>query len=42
VATAASDMNRRWHLFMHDYMATPIDRNGPVPLRQLEEVFRLD
>jgi L-rhamnose mutarotase len=41
-AMAASDANRRWQLFMADYLATPIDPDGSVPLRQLEEVFRLD
>jgi L-rhamnose mutarotase len=41
-AMAKSDANRRWQLFMSDYLATPIDPDAASPLRVMEEVFRLD
>jgi L-rhamnose mutarotase len=41
-AMAKSSANRRWQLFMSDYLATPIDPGAASPLRVMEEVFRLD
>ncbi len=39
---AASDANRRWQAFMHDYLATPVDPDDRDSLRMLEPVFFME
>lgn len=41
-ALAKSDANRRWQVFMSDYLATPIDPDAGTFLRPMEEVFRME